>query len=149
MTPPARHDAAVADPGPDITIRDDVAVIPVVAEEVRVDTEVREIGRVKITKRVELRDEPIDLEFIRDHVAVERVPVGRPVDAPQDVRYEGDVMIIPVHEEVLVVQKQLVVREELRVRIDRLASREQTSVRLRSEAVTITHSDPEEKESLS
>jgi stress response protein YsnF len=140
--------AVVDDAEPDITVRDDLVVIPVVAEEVRVDTEVREIGRVKIAKTVELRDEPIDLEFIRDHVAVERVEVGRPVDAPQPVRYEGDIMVIPVHEEVLVVQKQLVVREELRVRIDRLASREQTSVRLRSEAVSITHSDPK-KESLS
>lgn len=148
MTHRTTYNAALVDVEPDITVRDDLAVIPVVAEEARVATEVREIGRVKIAKKVELRDEPIDLEFIHDHVAVERVPVGRPVDAPQDVRYEGDVMVIPVHEEVLVVQKQLVVREELRVRIDRLASRERTSVRLRSEAVTITHSDPK-KESLS
>lgn len=148
MTRPVPHDVAVRDPDPDITIRDDVAVIPVLSEQVRVGTELREIGRVTITKRVELRDEPIDLEFIRDHVAVERVAVGRPVDAPEPVRYEGDIMVIPVHEEVLVVQKQLVVKEELRVRIDRLASREQSSVRLRTEAVIITHSDPE-KESLS
>lgn len=147
MTRRTNHSAALADP--DITVRDDLAVIPVIAEEVRVDTTVREIGRVKISKQVELRDQPIDLDFIRDHVAVERVPVGRPVDAPQEVRYEGDVMIIPVHEEVLVVQKQLVVREELRVKVDRLAARERTSVRLRSEAVTITHSDPDKKESLS
>lgn len=148
MTDRTTTSAAAVDPSLEITVRDDLAVIPVVAEQVRVDTEVREIGRVKITKKVELRDEPIDLEFIRDHVAVERVPVGRPVEAPEPVRYEGDIMVIPVHEEVLVVQKQLVVREELRVRVDRLASREQTSVRLRSEAVTITHSDPK-KESLS
>lgn len=148
MTRRTTHNAAIADPGPDITVHDDLVVIPVLAEELRVDTELREVGRVKISKQVELRDEPIDLTFIRDHVAVERVPVGRPVDEPQEVRYEGDVMVIPVHEEVLVVQKQLVVREELRVRVDRLASREQTSVRLRSEAVTITHSDPK-KETLS
>jgi uncharacterized protein (TIGR02271 family) len=148
MTRRTTTGAAVIDAEPDITVRDDLVVIPVLAEQVRVDTEVRETGRVRITKKVELRDEPIDLDFIRDHVAVERVAVGRPVEAPEPVRYEGDVMVIPVHEEVLVVQKQLVVREELRVRVDRLASREHTSVRLRSEAVTITHSDPK-KENLS
>ncbi|MBZ5712383.1 YsnF/AvaK domain-containing protein [Nannocystis pusilla] len=117
----------------------DVAVIPRVEERLRVDTRVRERGRVRIDKTVEERDEPVELASSEDHVVSWRVPVGRPVDAPVPVRYDGDTMILPIHEEVVVVQKQLVLREELHVRVHRVHLREQQTMHLRSEAISITH----------
>ena len=50
-------------------------------------------------------------------VDIERVTVNRVVDRPVATRTEGDVTIVPVHEEVLVVTRQLVLREELRIRL--------------------------------
>lgn len=123
-------------------LREELAVIPVIAEHVRVDKEVREVGRVKITKTVDERDEPVDVDFVRDNVEVVRVPIGRPVDAPVSIRYEGDTLVLPVHEEILVLQKQLVLREELRVRVDRTRAHDRQIVRLRTEKVTVENSNP-------
>ncbi|PCC67682.1 protein of unknown function [Nannocystis exedens] len=114
-------------------------VIPRLEERLHVGTRVREHGRVRIDKTVEERDQPVELTSVEDHVVSWRVPIGRPVEAPAPVRYEGDTMILPIHEEVVVVQKQLVLREELHVRVHRVHMREQQTMRLRAEAITITH----------
>lgn len=47
---------------------------------------------------------------------ITRVPVNRPVEQPPEVRTEGDVTIIPVVEERLVVERRLVLTEEIHVR---------------------------------
>lgn len=74
-----------------------------------------EAGTIAIHKRVETVPAEIDVEVGRDEIAVERVPLNRPIDAMPSVRQEGDTMIIPVVEEVLVTEKRLVLREEVRV----------------------------------
>ena len=51
----------------------------------------------------------------RETVNIERVSVNRVVDTIAPPRTEGDVTIVPVYEEVLVVAKQLVLKEELRI----------------------------------
>jgi cysteine sulfinate desulfinase/cysteine desulfurase-like protein len=50
---------------------------------------------------------------------VQRVPIGQFVDRAPAPRQEGDVLIVPCIEEVVVVEKRLRVREELRIRIVR------------------------------
>ena len=61
-------------------------------------------------------DEPrIDTSLFREEVDVQHVPVNRVLDAPVEPRIEGDVTIIPVMEERLKVEKQLILREEIRV----------------------------------
>jgi stress response protein YsnF len=49
-------------------------------------------------------------------VDVTRVPIGREVTEAPAVRTEGDVTIVPVFEERLVVEKRLFLVEELHVR---------------------------------
>ncbi len=56
-------------------------------------------------------DEPLFVE----NAQVERVPVNRIVDGPVATRREGDVTIIPVVEEVVLVEKKLLLKEEIRV----------------------------------
>jgi stress response protein YsnF len=51
-----------------------------------------------------------------DRVEVTRVPLNREVSAAPSVRTEGEVTIVPVMEEVLVVEKRLVLKEELHIR---------------------------------
>ncbi|HZU25874.1 MAG TPA: DUF2382 domain-containing protein [Bryobacteraceae bacterium] len=59
-----------------------------------------------------------------EKVHVENVPVNRLVDGPVQVRQEGDVTIIPVVEEVITVQKRLLLKEEIRITRSRTEVRE-------------------------
>jgi stress response protein YsnF len=69
------------------------------------------------------------------------VPVNRPVDAVPEVRYEGDTMIIPLVEEVVVIEKRLVVKEELHI-TKRQSEREYTdTVTVRRDDVTVERID--------
>ncbi len=111
--------------------------IPVVAEEVKIERRVVEQGGVRVHKHVTEREETVEQPTFREEVSVERVAIGRPIDAVMDVRHEGDTMIIPVVEEVLVVEKRLVLKEEIRVTTRRINETEQARVVLRSEEVEI------------
>jgi stress response protein YsnF len=71
------------------------------------------------------------------------VAVGRVIaetDAPQ-TRYEGETLVVPVLEEVLVVQKQLLLKEEIRITRHRKPVRMPQNVLLRSEQVTVERFD--------
>lgn len=111
------------------------AIVPVVEEHLRVGRREVEAGRVRFTKRV-LEDEVlVDEPVVREEVEVVRVAVGRQVDAAPPAREEGDTLIIPVLEEVLVVEKRLVLVEELHVRKRRVEERRPQSFTLRKEEV--------------
>jgi stress response protein YsnF len=72
---------------------------------------------------------------------VERLPVERMLDEPLAPYYDGDTFVIPVMEEVLVVEKRLRLREEVRLTKVREESQHQETVTLRSEVVTIERLD--------
>lgn len=61
----------------------------------------------------------IDEPLFSEDVSVERVPVNRIVDAPPETRQEGEITIIPVIEEVITIEKRLLLREEVRIRRSR------------------------------
>jgi len=114
------------------------AVIPIVQEELDVRTRRVETGAgVRIEKTVEEREERVDHPLLREDVDVERVAVNRRVDAPVAVRYEGDTMIVPVLEEVLVVEKRLVLKEEIRITRRKSEVRDPQRVVLRRERADV------------
>jgi uncharacterized protein (TIGR02271 family) len=112
-------------------------VVPIIAEQVDVGRRKVTTGRVRLHKRINERQERIDAQRVREQVEVTRVPVNRPVEKSPGVHFEGDTMVIPVLEGVLVVQKRLVVREEVRVRKTRQTIREPQEVTLRSEQIEV------------
>ena len=57
-------------------------------------------------------------------------------EAPQ-TRQDGDTLIVPILEEVLVVEKRLILKEELHIRKHSSERTEQHKVRLRTEHVEI------------
>ena len=82
---------------------------------------------VQATRTTSSRDQVLEAELEHEHVVIERVPVGRVVDAVPPVRQEGDVTIMPVVEEEVVVVRRLVLKEEVhlrRVPIHRAAHRD-------------------------
>ena len=116
--------------------------IPLVEEELVVRKRQREIGRVVVSTIPRERQELVEQELERVDVEIERVPVERVVEAPPRIREDGDTLVIPVVEEVVVVEKRLVLREEIRVHRRRTVSQFQQPVTLRSEDVVVEREDP-------
>jgi len=117
--------------------RDAMETIPVVAETARIEKRVAETGRAVIHKTVSEREEVINALLARHDVSVERVPVDRVVSELPVPRQDGDTWVIPVLEERVVIEKQLVLKEELRIRTITRHEAVQETVRLRREHVDI------------
>lgn len=128
----ASHDVLDVAPGEEVRI-------PVVQEEVSVGTRKVERGGVRVHRLVNERTETVEQPTIHEHVDVERITVGRVLadDEQPQVREEGDTLIIPVVEEMLVVEKRLVLKEEVRITKHRSEEIEQVQVVLREEDVQI------------
>ena len=90
-------------------------VIPVIAEEARIRTERRVTGKVRLRKIVHHEEQTVDEPLLKERVSVERVAIDRWVDEAPPIRNEGETLIVPVVEEVLVVEKRLRLREEVRL----------------------------------
>ena len=116
---------------------DGKTVIPVVAEEVRVDRRSVETGRVRLTKLVREQQEVVDQPSFSEEVVVERVPINRVVETAPQPRQEGDTVIFPVLEEVVVVERRLMLKEEVRITKRVTETRNPQEVTLRSEDVKI------------
>jgi len=128
---------------------DDPAVVerlPLIAEEARIEKRSLAGARVRVSIVNETRDEILRDELAGERISVERVSVGRTIEGGETapiLRIDGDVTIVPVLEEVLVVTKQLVLKEELR--ITRHATREAVEfpVTLRSQRAVIERTGPQ------
>lgn len=126
----------------------DQDAIPVVREELAIGKRMVETGKgVRVSKTVSEREEVVDELLARDDVAVERVSIDRVVDAASvpAVRHEGETMIVPVLEEVLFVEKRLMLKEELRITSKRREVRNPQRVVLRSEEVSVEPFDDRPK----
>ena len=117
-------------------------VIPVAREEARVARKVVETGVVSVHKVVRERVEVIDEPMLHDEVDIEHVPINRAVDAPEPPREEGNVLVIPVYEEVVTVHRQWVLKEEVRLRRREVESRHREEVVLREEQALIERRPP-------
>ena len=110
-------------------------VVPIVQEELHIGKQKVETGRVRLTKTVQEREVMVSEPSMQEDIQIERVPVNRWLTEPASVRYEGDIMIIPVMEEVPVVEKRLRLKEELRVTKRQITTQRTEPVRLRTEEV--------------
>jgi len=124
---------------------DDIRVIPVVEEILDVRQRRVETGRVRITKIVHEREEEVNAPRVREEVTIERVTLNRMVDTPTSMRQEGDTLIIPLLEEVVVTEKRLMVKEELRITKRRIEEHTSQQVKLRREEVVVERLDPSEQ----
>jgi uncharacterized protein (TIGR02271 family) len=111
-------------------------VLPVTEEELHVQKRTIETG-VQVTKLVHERQETFELPLISEEIEIRRLPVNRRVDQPVAIRQEGDVIVVPVLEEVLVVQKQLLLKEEVHIITKRTETRQSGQETLRREEVLV------------
>jgi len=118
--------------------REDYAVIPVLREELEVGKRMVETDRgVRIHKQVTERSEEVVQLLYREDLDVQHVPRNELVDEAPAVRYEGTTMVVPLCEEVLVIQKRLLLKEEVRVTRRERQMRHAETVVLRSEQATV------------
>lgn len=121
---------------------------PVMQEELHVGKRPVDTGKgVRIHKTVSTQEQVIDEPLFHDELEVEHVPVDLPVagsDVPR-MRYEGDTLVVPVLEEVLVLQKQLRLKEEVRITRHKREVHAPQSVNVRSEQVTVERFDERPK----
>ena len=92
---------------------DDVQRIPIIEEQARVSKRVVDTERVTVRTRPEEQDVVVREHLTREHVDVVRVAVDREIFEVPAIRTEGDVTIVPVVEERLVLEKRLFLVEEL------------------------------------
>ena len=112
--------------------RADEGRIPLVEESAAVSKRTVTSGRVRIRTVVDEHEELVHAPVTREEVTLERVPVGREVPEAPQLRHEGDVLIVPVVEEVLVIERRLVLKEELHIRKLKTTEEVEQPVTLRS-----------------
>ena len=115
------------------------AVIPLIEERLTIRRGSSETGRVRVHISTET-EQALVRETLRGEVLeIERIVVGREVAIAPAVREEegGAVLVVPVLEEILVVERRLVLKEELRIR--RLATTEtvEEAIPLRRQTATV------------
>jgi uncharacterized protein (TIGR02271 family) len=117
--------------------QEEVASIPLVEERVAVSRKEVETGRLRVRISVDEREERVAAELTRDEVEIRRVPKNEAVSEVPGVRTDGDTTIIPVVEEQLVVEKRLVLVEEIHVVRKTETERRDVPVTLRREEADI------------
>lgn len=115
-------------------------VVPVIAEQPRIEKRAIERGGVRVSKRVEEHVEHVDVPLIREDVDVERRAVNRVVDERPEARIEDGITVVPVFEEI--VQRRFLVREEVRVGRRRTEGRAVADIPVNREQVAIERIDP-------
>ena len=120
------------------TMRSDELTIPLHGEEVVVSRIKRDRAVVRVATQTRSREQQVDTQLVHERVEIERVPVGRMVDAVPPVREEGDVTIMPVIEEILVVERKLILKEEVRIRRVRSTEQHRQTVTLREQEAVVT-----------
>jgi len=112
-------------------------VMPVIAETLDVQKHKVETGGVRIRKIVHEHEEIVDEPLMREEVQVKRVPINQVVEAPVPVRHVGNTMIISLLEEVLVVEKRLMLKEELHITKGEVETYKPQRITLRTEEAVV------------
>ena len=122
------------------------AVLPLVEEALRVGKRRVETGRVRVSVSTETEERLLRETLRTERAEVERVPVGRELaegeQAPVARREEDGTLVVPVLEEVLVVERRLVLREEIRLRLVPVEEPVEQPVTLRRQRAVVERLPP-------
>lgn len=119
-------------------------IIEVLEEDVSVGKVQAVTGRVRIQTLTETFEETVRETLQGETVEVERVAVDRIVGAVPEMRVENGVTILSVVEEILVVEKRLLLKEELHVRRRATAEDVEIPVTLRKQRAVVDRRPSEE-----
>jgi uncharacterized protein (TIGR02271 family) len=117
--------------------RNPETTIPVAEEKVQVNKRTTQTGAIRIRKVIQEREEVVDEPLLQQQVNIERVQVNRFVEKPVAIRQHNETTIIPVMEEIVVVEKRLLLKEELHITTVTETVRKPQKVSLRNEEVKV------------
>lgn len=113
------------------------------AEELSVAKETRETARVRVSTVTRETEALVDEDLLHETVEIEKLPIGRRIEAMPEVRREGDTIVVPVVEEVLAIERRLMLKEEIHIRRVRKTERYQERVTLRHQEAAVTRQPAE------
>jgi stress response protein YsnF len=119
-------------------------VIPLVEETTSISKREVVTGRVRVQTVTDTVEELAHADVQRETVEVTREPIDRMVETAPEIRTEDDVTIVPVLEEVLVVEKRLVLKEKLHIRRRVATEAVEVPVSLRKQRAVVERIDPDE-----
>jgi len=119
-------------------------VIPLVEETATVGKRQVVTGHVRVQTVTDTFEEIARADVHRESVEVTRVPIDRMVETAPEVRTERDVTILPVVEEVLVVEKRLLLKEELHIRRRVETETVEVPVTLRKQRAVVEREAPDD-----
>jgi len=134
------------DPDPSATSDEaaETEVIPLTEEMLHIDKREVATGRVRVSTTTDVVEEFAQASLERETVEVTRIPINRVVDQAPEVRTEDGVTIVPILEEVLVVEKRLVLKEELHVRKATTTDNLEVPVQLRKQRASVERTAADE-----
>jgi stress response protein YsnF len=115
--------------------------IPLHVEEVSVSRREVEKANVQIALITGTREQLVEKELTHVRVEIERVPIGRTIEVVPSISQQDDITIIPVVEEIVVVERRLVLKEEIRIRRVSTKEQHQETVVLRQQEALITRKE--------
>jgi uncharacterized protein (TIGR02271 family) len=113
-------------------------IVPVYEEELAVSKKIVETARVQVSRVTHSHEQLVDELLNHEKVDIQRIPIDKPIDAMPSIREEGDVTIVPVVEEVLKVERYLLLKEEIHIRRIKETERHQERVLLRRQEATVS-----------
>lgn len=134
MSTDAKHQTGAPDADPVLTV-------PILQEQLEVHTRTVEHGGVRIHKHVHQVPQQVDATLLHDTLRVTHVPIDRivPLEQIPPTRQDGDTLIIPVLEEVLIVEKRVRIKEEIHIQRRQEVRHHTETVQLRAETADIEH----------
>lgn len=111
------------------------------AEDVAVSRRCVAGDTVRVESVTRNRDHHIDETLFHTRVEVERLPIGLPVDAVPPTREEGETIILSVVEEVIVIERRIILKEEVHIRRVHVSERHQETVLAREQSIEITRAE--------
>lgn len=113
-------------------------VLYLFAEDASIGKEPVTTGQVHVSVVTRAEQTVVKECVLTETAEIERVPMGIAVDRVPEVRSEGDTLIVPVVEEVLRIERQLILKEEIRIRKMRSSHAHQEVVTVRKQHASIT-----------
>ena len=116
------------------------ATLQLHAEEAVIRTRLLHGDTVRVATVTDVREHVVEVPLTREIIEVEHVPIGQVVEVAPAIRHEGDVTILPVMEEieVVVIQRRLVLKEEIHVRRRQVTETHRETISLRTQTAVVT-----------
>jgi stress response protein YsnF len=122
---------------------EDVVVVPVLEESVRIGKEVVRAGAVRVRIVVEHGHAHVGDDFAAHEVQHRVQPVGEPARERREPYRDGDELVIPVYEERPVVELRLFLKEEVRLRRVTRVERREAAIPVRRERAVLERQQPD------